>query len=309
MMNTTESEMRHIGEIIDQEKKRDVRPLLTGVRFLDKILGGYYPGELTTICGGEDSGKTAFVIKQLNLFAVDQHIPTLLVLHGMNTRSFLASMVAYYCSIETSNVHEVLNSVHRQEVADYLQMLSDAPLFVVDYHGDSNGRFIDMLQDIILKHGIKIAFFDEAILYYSDEGRHVPGQMKMLALRMNIPVVATCCTWNYREGPEGVKPSLIDLSGYFEKIGSDVVLGMIKYEIFHIYEDEHGHDLHDMIALEILKHKGRIVNRRCLMTWWDLYLRGSQGGSTDSLQHQEEAATGNATIKRLIDTLDLQTDN
>lgn len=66
--------MEHITSIIDKEIKKKENPIKTGFKFLDDIIGGFYPGELTVVTGCQNSGKTAFVITQLNNISVDQHI-------------------------------------------------------------------------------------------------------------------------------------------------------------------------------------------------------------------------------------------
>ena len=58
--------MEHVCDIIEETTSATICPISTGFKFLDTIIGGYYPGELTTICGEEDCGKTAYVISQLN---------------------------------------------------------------------------------------------------------------------------------------------------------------------------------------------------------------------------------------------------
>ena len=75
--------MEHISNIIDEVIQQEITPIKSGIKFLDETLGGYYPGEMTTICGDINSGKTAIIIAQINHLAVDQHIPTLLVLNNM----------------------------------------------------------------------------------------------------------------------------------------------------------------------------------------------------------------------------------
>ena len=84
--------MSHIAEYIEQAKLMLKAPILTGFDFLDNIMGGYYPGQVTTICGGENIGKSAFVVHQINRIALDHSIPTLLVLDQKSQLEFLASM-------------------------------------------------------------------------------------------------------------------------------------------------------------------------------------------------------------------------
>lgn len=76
--------MEHISDIIENVQSLTDYPISTGFKFLDTIIGGYYPGELTTICGEEDSGKSAYVISQLNHIAMEQKIATLLIINSMS---------------------------------------------------------------------------------------------------------------------------------------------------------------------------------------------------------------------------------
>ena len=123
--------MEHITSIINKEIKKKENPIETGFTFLDETIGGYYPGEMTVISGCQNSGKTAFVITQLNNIAVDQHIPTLFVVNNMTERNFLSSMTAYYCGLKINNVHSALDSdLHTDTVNAYLKKLADAPLYI-----------------------------------------------------------------------------------------------------------------------------------------------------------------------------------
>ena len=267
-------DMEHISTIIETEIKKQDNPINTGFKFLDETIGGFYPGEMTTVCGSEDCGKTAFVITQLNRIAVDQHIPTLFVLNNMTERNFLSSMIAYYCNIETNNVHSIFDTELQQEaVKAYLKMLSDTPLYVVNAEWFEDNAFFEMLEKLIVEKDIKIAFFDEVVHYEILAESGSMSYLKTLSMKLNIPVVSTCCIWNYREGLDGVVPALPDLSKYCELHGHDVVISFIKYEQYHVYQDEHGHDLHDTIGVEILKHKGRIENRKHFLPLGCLYLR------------------------------------
>ena len=113
-------------------------PIKTGYKFLDEMIGGYYPGEVTTIGGCEDSGKSAFVITQLNYITVDQKIPTLLVLNNMSFDVFIALMASYYCCITVKDIHSVLYSpIYRSSVDQYLNKLREAPLYIIETHPQS----------------------------------------------------------------------------------------------------------------------------------------------------------------------------
>ena len=299
-----ENQMEHISNIIDEVIQQEITPIKSGIKFLDETLGGYYPGEMTTICGDINSGKTAIIIAQINHLAVDQHIPTLLVLNNMTIESYLSCMAAYYCNIEADNIHSVLKSEqYKDKVNAYLELLKEAPLYVVKAQWYENKPFFDKLEAYIEKNGIKIAFFDEMLVYYNPSGEESNNLIKTLALSQNIPIVTTCCTWSDREGVDGIKPFLRDLCEYGERHGNDVVISITNYEQYHIYQDERGQDLRGMRLMEILKAKG-IIDKREHLFYWDYFLyRDFSERQKASLEAIRNSCDGR--IDTLIKKLDL----
>lgn len=290
--------MEHISDMIKETVNLKVEPISMGFRFLDKEIGGYYPGSMTTICGAEDSGKSAFVITQINHIAVDMHIPTLLVLTDMSKRIFLSCMAAYYCGIETNNINGLLDEKKYQKaIKDYFRLLKEAPLYVVNVE-NREGNVLKMLEELITSNGIKIVFVDEVTPAYTEKHEVILTSWKSLVMKLNIPLVATSCTWSYREGLEGIKPALCDLCQNDVR-GQDVVIGLIKYEQFNIYCDETGQDLHDTIGVEILKQKGRHKIRKYLLPWKCLYLRNHTEGEQDEIR-----LSSDCKIDVLIDKFD-----
>ena len=301
--------MEHVCDIIEETTSATICPISTGFKFLDTIIGGYYPGELTTICGEEDCGKTAYVISQLNHIAVDQHIPTLLVMNNMSKRSFLSCMAAYYCSIETYNVNAILDSEeHRETVCEYFEKLKDAPLYVISESFLNSELFTTGIDGFIQAHNIKIAFFDESNgdFDYSRTKQLNVCRLKTLALKMNISVVATTCIWNDREGMEGVRPFLQDLYFSSELHGHDTVIGLIKYERHYIFQDDNGRDLHDTIHMEILKRKGRVKKRKFLIPYGYLYYKDYAEKEKKALEAFRKSS--DYKIDTLIQKLDLTLD-
>lgn len=268
--------MEHISDIIENVQSLTDYPISTGFKFLDTIIGGYYPGELTTICGEEDSGKSAYVISQLNHIAMEQKIATLLIINSMSKRALVSCMAAYYCNIETYNVHSVLyDEQYETAVKNYMQKLKEAPLYVISEWCFNEGEHLEEIESFIQAHRIKIAFFDESngSFEYSAKRKVSINNLKALALKTNIPVVATTCIWNDREGAEGMKPFLQDLYFCSEIHGHDTVIGLIKYERHCVFQDENGRDLRDTIHLEILKKRGRIVKRKFFVPTGYFYLK------------------------------------
>lgn len=247
--------MEHITSIINKEIKKKENPIKTGFHFLDDTLGGYYPGEMTVITGCQNSGKTAFVITQLNNIAVDQHIPTLFVINNMSERNFLSSMIAYYCSIKTGNIHSALDTdLETDSVKAYLKKLADAPLYVEKADWLEGEKFFESIEKTIVEKDIKIAFFDEVIHTTTEIENCYVCREKILAMKLNIPVVTTCCVLHYEFGNDMlISP---DLSKYIEIHGHDIAINLINYEFYHVLRDEYDRDLHNTIGFEILRQKG-----------------------------------------------------
>ena len=291
--------MEHISNVIERNANLKAKPISTGFKFLDKAIGGYYPGSMTTICGAEDSGKSAFVISQINHIAVDMHIPTLLVLTNMSKRVFLSCMAAYYCGIETNNIYTVLEEKKYQNaIKDYFKLLKEAPLYVANVE-NREGNLLNTLEELITSNGIKIVFVDEIIPVYSEKYEVILTSWKSLVMKLNISIVATSSTWSWREGLDGIKPALCDLVRNDVR-GQDVVIGLIKYEQFNIYCDETGRDLHDKIGFEILKQKGRNTSRKYLLPCKCLYLKNYE----EKMQN-EIRQSNSCKIDSLIDEFDL----
>lgn len=298
--------MEHISDIIEEVQSLTEYPISTGFKFLDTVIGGYYPGEMTTICGEEDSGKSAYVISQLNHIAVEQKIATLLIINSMSKRALVSCMAAYYCNIETYNVHSVLyDEQYETAVKNYMQKLKEAPLYVISEWCFNEGEHLEEIESFIQAHRIKIAFIDESngSFEYSAKRRVSINNLKALALKTNIPVVATTCIWNERDGIEGMKPFLHDLYFCSEIHGHDTVIGLIKYERHCVFKDENGRDLRDTIHLEILKKRGRIVKRKFFVPTGYFYLKDYADREKKALEDIRQAC--DYKIDTLINKLGL----
>jgi len=87
----------------------------------------------------------------------------------------------------------------------------------------------------------------------------ISRSLKGLAKELNIPILALSQLnrgVEAREGLEGKRPQLSDLreSGAIEQ-DADLVLFVHRPEYYHIYQDDHGRDLHGMAQIIIAKHR------------------------------------------------------
>ena len=299
--------MEHIGQIIEKVIFEDKHPITTGYKFLDEAIGGYYPGELTTVCGEEDSGKTAFVIAQLFHIVLELEIPTLLIMNNMSKKTFIACMVAFYCSIETKNVHNVLNDKrYKDEINECLNNWKQSPLYIINEDTSNQSLLAGIIDEYVHAYGIKIVFVDEISCSekYSWMHKVIVNDLKKVALRLNIPIVNTTCIWNDREGFDGMRPFLKDVYFSSEVHGQDTVIGLTRYDRHEVYEDINGRNLNDKILMEILKAKGYIKKRKYLLPWDCLYSNKYGNKEIESLISLEIGSHN--SIESLVNDLDLE---
>lgn len=256
MIERKGNSMKHISELLEEQQPQNAA-LKSGLDFIDNELGGYHPSELMTICGMENSGKTAFILSQIDRLAVEQGIPTLVGFGMMDMSMAVSAMMAYHYDIETNDLWNLLrNPRYEEEVCEYKAMLSEAPLFVLEdgYCGENWER--DMVE-CISDREIRIAFFDDFETYTEKD---TSVQLKHIALRTGIPIVKTELVWNV-ERMDDVRIALADLDSKSHHVissMSDTVIVFNDFEFMKIFTDERGISLRGVMGIEILKQKGLI---------------------------------------------------
>lgn len=134
------------------------------------------------------------------------------------------------------------------------------------------------LEKTIIENNIKIVFFDEVIHTLSGNENFYVCRQKILAMKLNIPVVTTCCVLHNESGMDTLTSP--DLSKYVEIHGHDVAINLVNYEHNNVYQDEEGRDLHNMIGIIILKHKGSTEKKKCLLPLESMYIKNYTCGKT-----------------------------
>lgn len=295
--------MEHISKIIDGIIHEKVTPINTGIECLDKTIRGYYPGEVTTVIGEGNSCKTAFVVHQVCHIAIDQKLPTLVLLEDTCERVFLLSLIAYYCSIESEDLHDIQGSeAYKEAVAEFLGKLKESPLYIMKACWYDKQENVDLIGEFIDTMGIKILFFDEVYYRLLQDTTADFCSIGSLAIRKNIPVVVTCYIWNEREG-FGITPWLKDIGSRADMHNPDVAIGFTNYEQIHIFTDEKGNNLRGMIGIEILKHRGKIKNKSYYLHRDILFYRNFKQSRLQTLQDMGPSC--NSAFDMLIHELDL----
>ena len=247
--------MKHITEIVQDVKGRETKPLTAGLKFLDEIMGGLYPGEMTVICGDTNCGKTTLMIRQIHKLVVDQKIPVLMVLCSMDEKTFLACMAAYYCNIITEDVRKALTSEYcAADFKDYKTLLQESPIYIME------GREFDMqhpekLYEFVVEKNIQAIFIEEFGLLYetdSDQKKTILF-LKELAQGQKLAIVIEYRFWTNDRYPA---LSFRQFDSYDMVVFADNIIGMVDCDNQNIQEDEKGQSMRGILEIKIMKHKG-----------------------------------------------------
>ena len=293
--------MRHIKDSINRIKEQSDAVLPVGVKFLDEHLGGLYPGEMTVICGDADDGKTALMIRLIHRLAIDEEIPVMIVLNVASERTFLACMAAFYCSIITSDVHQVYSdNVCKDDVEAYWLMLEKKPVYFADSE-KLNAKDNDKLKQFISDNGIKVLFFEQASLLMitgwdsSSQGYY----LKQLAKKLQVAVVAEYGFWfNDHEGPLSFQQFDND---HFSDC-ADNIIGVLDFANHQVFVDEKGNNLRGYVRMKIMKHKGIVSSgKEAVFYKMRLMCRSSERATL-----YEAKMANHAGVKSFMDRFDCE---
>ncbi len=280
------NEIQHVKELIDEMRSQNmVEALSSGFRFVSKELGGYHAGELMTICGVENSGKTAFVVSEAERLAVDLHVPTLIGLGVMGARQFLSLMVAYACNVRTKNLWELMNDpIVQDKTHDYVEKLEKAPLYVLRPLREANWE--EEIRKFIEKNKIRILFFDDLEFTFWENAQQ---KMRQIASDLDISIVTTQTVTENRDEDGYIRNIwLADLRNSM----AETVVAFNDFEYSHIYCDERGNDLRGKLRVEILKQKGLTEKKDFLVSKSWLFMKDTCGMFPDEPYPQYPASLG-----------------
>ena len=215
----------HISHLIEDYKSLGrPRHLITmGVKEIDDVVQGLETGEMITLLGDPGSGKTSLTIRMVDSLSIDRKIPILYMCQRNTPADIIGRLVNYRSS-----------SVDEREMT--IQQLADSPVFLYG----SYSIHIDELNS-----GSDNAF-----------------KLRLLAKELGISIVVLVNIFEFREGIEGVLPCMRDLYDNYLGEFSDTVIGLCDYSSYHIFIDDNGRDLRDLLHVSILKCHGEVQENR-----------------------------------------------
>ena len=235
--------------------------LSTGYNSIDEATGGFQGGDLITIAGYTMTGKTALALSMARNIAVEQRIPVLFISLGMSNTCLVQRLIATACDIPLQKIiNTQLYPNDWNNLDSRINELIGAPFYIED-------ELLESCRHAVSAHLAKAIFIDCLQLinwtyHYNrsidEEQSEIVFSLKSLAKELNIPIVVVS---SLKRKPQKEDPFLGKLpeakelpgNGTLESI-SDYVLLMHRPELYHIYQDEHGRDLHGIIEIQLVKN-------------------------------------------------------
>ena len=238
----------------------------TGFHELDIITSGWQASDFVIIAGRPAMGKTSFALSMAKSIAADYQVPTAFFSLEMSNVQLVNRLISNVCEIKGSTI---LNGQLSPDEWDRLDKrvnnILDAPLYVDETPGLSVFELRTKARRLVREHGVKVIMIDYLQLMNAngmrfssrqEEVSTISRSLKGLAKELNIPIIALSQLnrgVESREGLEGKRPQLSDLreSGAIEQ-DADIVLFVHRPEYYHIYTDDRGRDMAQII---IAKHR------------------------------------------------------
>ena len=182
-----------LREFEDREKRWE-----SGYKTIDRITGGFYPGELTLIAGRPSAGKTAFTINLARNMAILNGYSTVYVELEMRGKHIVERLI----SLETQiGIQKIRNGQLTDEEMERIQLaqvtIGESKLFIDDNPESTVSEVKNRSESVKNKRGLDIVIVDCVQLlrpFKHEERRYMEYpdlliSLKRLAAELNVHVV------------------------------------------------------------------------------------------------------------------------
>ena len=247
--------------------KSSLPEISSGFKPLDDLTGGFENGKVYVIGGRPCMGKEEFMLSMIKDIILESKLPVLLFSTNHMKSDYVERILTIHCDIPTRLLHQAFLKKDEWKWLDIgVNTLVDAPLSIHDSLDLPLDELVETARYCIRETGARIIFIDclqmidftKEDINSSEKIAKVMYSLKQLASITNIPIVVGSMLSRgieYREGIEGKMPQLMDLanSSYIEGL-ADVIIMVHRPEYYHIYEDDHGQDLHGLMEIFVMKN-------------------------------------------------------
>ncbi|HNZ15956.1 MAG TPA: replicative DNA helicase [Anaerolineaceae bacterium] len=242
-----------------------VTGLDTGLKAVDKALGGLQRSDLIIVAGRPGMGKTGFLIgiaKHVGL-AMKRNVAFFTL--EMSAEQLIQRMIAQETSIDSQKLRSAkLSDMEAQEVVHALGVLSESRIFVDDTPAITPLQMRTKCRRMQMEIGLDLVIVDYLQLMSGDtrtenrvqEVSYISRYLKVLARDLNVPVIAAAQLSRAVEQRQDKTPVLSDLreSGSLEQ-DADIVMFINRPE-----QMKEESPLHNLTKLIVAKHRNGPTN-------------------------------------------------
>ena len=305
-------------KVQDRVKNCDLPGISTGLKPLDKLIGGFEKGKVYVIGGRPGMGKDELMLSMILDYILKNRPPILMFSTNYMKPDYMQRLLSIHCSIPTMRLAQGSLEPFEWDVLDKkVNTLADGALFIHDSLDLPLYELKETARNCISEIGARVIFIDcLQMIDLANEDKNASERMakvmcslKQLACLLDIPIVVGSMldrSIEHRKGLEGKLPQLMDLegSGYIEEF-ADVVMLVHRPEVYHIFQDERGRDFHGKIELLLKKNNLRPLGSILLDYHQDTGVV-SFGKSDSKAVSQKVLNTDNKAIKKLKKDFDLK---
>ena len=259
-------------ELEDYERKLlETKGITTGFRELDRITGGWRPGELVIIASPPMMGTTAFMLSTASNIAIDHRYGVALFSLEMSKQQLFKRMMVVAAEIDSEKIcAEKLEDYEMKRLETKIYYFVKSRSFIDDTPALSDLEFFVNCRKFVYQHGIRVAFIDYLQLmnlaradfvkgYRQHEVSSILCSLKGIAKELNIPIIVLSqlkAGEKHSTGLQSKRPQLADLCESPDTIEqyADMVAFIHRPEYYGFTEDEQGNSLSGVAEIIIAKN-------------------------------------------------------
>jgi replicative DNA helicase len=221
---------------VDQLAQRDeeIFGVPTGLKDLDKLLGGLQKSDLLIVAGRPGSGKTGFLLSVAKTAAQVHKKHVAVFSLEMSNEQLAQRLIAQETRIDTTRLRTGKLAADEWSMFTHaIEVLGDTHIWLDDTPAITPLQLRTKCRRLHMEHSLDLIIVDYLQLMGSDtrtenrvqEVSFISRSLKVLARELNVPVLAAAQLSRAVEQREGKRPVLSDLreSGSLEQ-DSDIVM-------------------------------------------------------------------------------------
>lgn len=170
----------------------------TGIKSLDRLIGGFAPSDFIIIAGGTGEGKSTLALNIANSIA-NEGIPTAFFTLEMQSKQLAYKILSEETesTIKSLRLGNLTENKWKQLFEQQVKY-ANIPLYLNDAVGLNISELCSIIRALVKNKGVKIAFIDYLQLIKSgvkvgireQEVNYISKELRTLALELDIPIVA-----------------------------------------------------------------------------------------------------------------------